>query len=286
MTDTPTGWKNISVFLDDTPQGEAVGDQAAALARRFGAHLIGIHGIDGIPGDSPADSFVRGQQAIGDVIARHQAAEKAQALAVARRFARLAAKHDIGAEFRVIRWGLGEEEAILNSLHCDLVILGHPTPHGLPGSWTTERLGMASGVPFLLIPDGWQGERVGDRVLVAWNGSREARRAIADAMPLLCAAQSVTVLVVDPARTPEKYGENPGADITTHLARHGVRVDLLQVESKGAPVADVIGARAMEREADLIVIGAYSHARSAEMIFGGVTRALLAHMPVPALVSR
>ena len=286
MTDTPTNWKSISVFLDDTPQGEKVGNHAAALARRFGAHLIGINSIEGIPGGYTSDSFARGKQAIDDVIARHRSAEKLLALSFARRLAALSGKHDIGTEFRVIRWGYGEEEVLLNSLHCDLVVLGHPKPPGLPGNWTAERLLMASGVPILIIPDGWKGEFIGSKVMVAWNASREARRAIADAMPILCTAQSVTVLVVDPVRTPDKYGEDPGADIATYLARHCERVDLHQVESGGAPIAEIIGARAMEQEADLIVIGAYSHARSAERIFGGVTRALLARMPMPALVSR
>lgn len=286
MKDMPTNWKNISVFLDDTPQGEKVADHAAALAQRFQAHLIGIHNIDGIPGELPTDSFVRGEQAMDDVIARYRAAEKAQATAVACRFATLSRKYDIRAEFRVIRWGHGEEEALINSLHCDLVVLGHPKSHGLPESWSAERLLIASGVPILFIPDDWSGKTVGSKVLVAWNGSREARRAIADALPALCAAQSVCVLVIDPARTPEKYGENPGADIAVHLTRHGVRVDVHQMESNGAPIVDIIRYRAVVQGADLIVIGAYSHARSAEMIFGGVTRSLLAYMPIPTLVSR
>jgi len=283
MNDTPTNWKNISVFLGDTPQGQKIGEYAAALAQRFGAHLIGIHCTEGF---HTADSFVRGKQAIDDVFARHQAAEKAQTLALARRVAVLSGKYDIGTEARMIRWGSAEKEALMNSLHCDLVILGHPKSHGLPECWTAERLLIASGVPILIIPDGWNGEMIGNKVLVAWNGSREARRAIADAMPILCTARSVTVLVVDPARTSEKYGEDPGADITTYLARHGVRVELQQVESGGAPIAEIICSRAVEQGVDLIVIGAYSHARSTEMIFGGVTRALLARLPLPALVSR
>lgn len=286
MNDTSTNWKSIAVFLGDTPQGQEIVGRAAALARRFGAHLIGIHGIDGIAGVSVADSFARGTQAIDDVIAGHLAEERLRVLAVARRFAALAGGYDVRTEFRVIRWGRGDEEALMHSLHCDLVILGHPTPYGLPESWTAERLGMASGMPFLLIPEGWKGEDIGDRALVAWNGSREARRAIADAMPLLSSARSVTVLVVDPVQTPEKYGEDPGADIAAYLARHCGRVELQQVDSEGAPVADVICSRALEQGIDLIVIGAYSHARSIEMILGGTTRAFLARMPVPTLISR
>ncbi len=286
MSDMPTNWKNIVVFLDDTLQSSKVGEQAAMLAQRFGAHLIGIHSIAGTPGEYVADSFARGKEAIDSIIARRQAAEEGQALIVGRRFEALSRKNDISTEFRVIWSGRAAEEALLNSLHCDLVVLGHPKAHGLPEGWTAERLLMASGVPILIIPDGWTGEAVGGKALVAWNASRESRRAIADAMPLLRTAQSVTVLVVDAAKTPRKFGEIPGADIATYLSRHGVCVEVEQAASKGKPIASIIAAEAVAQKADLIVIGAYSHARSAEILFGGVTRTLLSQMPMPVLVSR
>ncbi|PKU25701.1 universal stress protein [Telmatospirillum siberiense] len=286
MNDTPTNWRHISVFLDDTPQSGKIGTEAAILAQRFKAHLIGIHSIAGSPGEYAADCFALGKKAIDNIIQRRRAAEEEQALAVGRRFAALSAKYDISTEFRVIWSGRAEEEALVNSLHCDLVILGHPKPYGLPESWTAERLLIASGVPMLMIPAEWQGETLGNRVLVAWNASREARRAIADAMPLLRTAQSVTVLVVDAAKEPDKFGDEPGSDIATYLSRHGVHVEVERKDSHGKPVATIIEAEAKARQADLVVIGAYSHARSAEILFGGVTRAMLTRMPVPVLVSR
>jgi nucleotide-binding universal stress UspA family protein len=145
---------------------------------------------------------------------------------------------------------------------------------------------MASGVPVLIIPDGWKSETIGNNILVGWNASREARRAMADAMPFLSAAQSVTVLVVDPAKRADQHGQEPGADIGLYLARHGVHVDVEQATSNGSPIGEVILSRAVDRGMDLIVIGAYSHPRWAEIIFGGVTRTLLTQMPVPVLVSR
>jgi nucleotide-binding universal stress UspA family protein len=83
-----------------------------------------------------------------------------------------------------------------------------------------------------------------------------------------------------------RHGEEPGADIALYLARHGARVDVEQVLSKGTPVADIILSHARDHGADLIVIGAYSHARSVEMVFGGVTRTLQTRAPVPVLMSR
>jgi nucleotide-binding universal stress UspA family protein len=109
---------------------------------------------------------------------------------------------------------------------------------------------------------------------------------MADAMPFLTAVQSVTVLVVDPAKRADEHGEEPGADIALYLARHGAQVDVEQATSNGSPIGEVILTRAVDHCVDLIVIGAYSHARWAEIIFGGVTRILLTQMPVPVLLSR
>jgi nucleotide-binding universal stress UspA family protein len=281
-----SGWKSIAVFLDDTPKGEKIGKCAAALAYRCGAHLIGIHGMSCNPAEHPPDSFACGKKAIDEVFARLRAAEEQKSLAVDRLFTALSLKQGVSAEFRMIRSYRADDDTVLNSLHCDLVVIGHPDPPGLPKGWSPERLLMASGVPVLIIPTEWKSETIGNNILVGWNASREARRAMVDAMPFLNAAQSVTVLVVDPAKRADEHGEEPGADIALCLARHGAHVDVEQATSDGSPIGEVILSRALNRGVDLIVIGAYSHARWAEIIFGGVTRTLLTQMPVPVLVSR
>jgi len=96
----------------------------------------------------------------------------------------------------------------------------------------------------------------------------------------------VTLLVVDSEERAGRHGEEPGADIALYLARHGARVEVEQVLSQGSRVADIILSFARDHGMDLIVIGAYSHARSVEMLFGGVTRTLLKLAPVPLLMSR
>ena len=132
-----------------------------------------------------------------------------KAVGVGRCFTALSLKQDASSEFRVMRSDRSGEDTVLNSLHCDLVITGHPGPHGLPESWSPERFLMASGAPVLIIAAGWKSKTIGSKVLVAWNDSPEARRALADAMPFLSSAQRVTVLVVDPARNVRKHGEEP-----------------------------------------------------------------------------
>jgi len=278
--------KNIEVFIDATPEGERRADYAATLAHRCGAHLAGIHVISASRPESRADAFAVGEKAIRSSLAWQKAADEAVTATVRRRFEAISAKRDVNSEFREIRRGGPNEDLILNSLHSDLVVIGQRELNELLGYLSAERLLLASGTPILVVPSGWTSETIGRKILVGWNASREARRAVTDALPFLVAASSVTILVVDPDKRADRHGEEPGADIALHLARHGVHVEVERVSSHGAPVADIILTHAADRGVDLIVIGAYSHARSVEVVFGGVTRTLLKEAPIPVLMSR
>ena len=238
-------------------------------------------------------SYARGHEAAKQVIVYEQqldtSAEAAAAI-VRAQFQATCARLGVSGEFRPIGQGWSAEDwsaedAVVNSLHSDLVVVGHPEPNGLPENISPERILLASGVPLLVVPNTWEGETIGSRILVGWNATREARRAISDSLNFLVAAKSVTVLVIDPASR-HQHGAEPGADIALQLARHGAHVDVEQVSSLGIPVAQVILRYALKRASDLLVIGAYSHARLKEILLGGVTRTLLAEMPVPVLISR
>src|SRR5258708_1759896 len=277
--------KNIEVFVDATPEGEQRIDYAAALAHQCGAHLAGIHVVSAARPALRTDYYLVGK-AIRDSLARQKTADEAAPSNVRRRFEAISAKRDLRAEFRVIRRGGPDEDLTLSSLHSDLVVIGQRELQELPGYASPEKLLLSSGAPILVIPGGWKSESIGDKILVGWNASREARRAVADALPFLVAASSVTLLVVDSEQRARRHGEGPGADIPLYLARHGARVEVEQVLSQGARVADITLSYAAEHGVDLIVIGAYSHARPVEMMFGGVTRTLLKDAPVPVLISR
>ena len=276
-------FKSIAVFVEPTPAGEARILYAARMACRHGAHLIGIFMVPSIMSGTAAESFVQGREAVRQVIASHQARE-AEAIEVARRtLSGVCSREDVSFEFRYLQQGDFTDNVALNSLHTDLVIAGGPRGGGLPSEWSAEELLLATGVPFLLLPDSWAGSAA-EHVVVAWNASREARRAIADALPFLVEAKSVTILLVDPERNP-RHGEEPGADVARYLCRHGAKVAVEQVSSHGAPIARVILDHAQHHSADLIVVGAYSHARAAQMVFGGVTRSLLRDAAVPLLIA-
>jgi nucleotide-binding universal stress UspA family protein len=278
-------FKSIAVFIGTSPSAEARVSFAARLACRHGAHLIGLYVVPSLMSGSAAESFVQGQRAVREVIAQHRARED-EAIGLARRsLSAICGQEDISFEFRPLTQGEFGDEVVLNSLHADLVIAGGRLGNGgLPNQWSAETLLLATGVPCILLPDSWNGSAAAEHVVVAWNASREARRAIADAMPLLVQAKSVTVLLVDPEKN-LRHGEEPGADIAHYLSRHGVKVAVEQVASNGAPVASVILDRAKQHAAELLVIGAYSHARATQMVLGGVTRSLLREASVPLLIA-
>jgi nucleotide-binding universal stress UspA family protein len=278
--------KNIGVFVDATPEGEKRADYAATLAHQCRAHLAGIHVVSAGRPEHRSDYYVIGEKAIRSSLAWEKAADEAVTINVRRRFEAISAKRDLSAEFRVIRRGGPDEDLVLGSLHSDLVVIGQRQLQELPGYLSPEKLLLASGAPILVVPSGWKSELIGQKILVGWNASREARRAVADALPFLVAAPSVTLLVVDSNERADRHGEEPGADIALYLARHGAHVEVEQVSSRGSPVADIILSYAVDHGVDLIVIGAYSHARSVEMVFGGVTRTLLKQSPIPVLMSR
>ena len=276
-------FKSIAVFVEPTPAGKARTAYAVSTAFRHGAHLIGIFAVPSISGNSSAESFVRGQQAVRQVIANHRAIDATAIDAAKRSFSAGCAREGISFEFRYFHQDAIDDSARLNSLHTDLVIVGGPRTGGLPRDWSAEELLLATGVPFLILPETWTGSSTG-HVVVAWNASREARRAITDALPFLVGAETVTILVVDPQKNP-RLGDEPGADVAHYLTRHGAKVVVESVQSRGEAIANVILACAERWAADLIVVGAYSHARTTQLIFGGVTRSLLRDAGIPLLIA-
>jgi nucleotide-binding universal stress UspA family protein len=135
------------------------------------------------------------------------------------------------------------------------------------------------------VPYAGDGATLGETVLVAWNASREAARAVNDALPLLQQARAVTVLAVNPLGGIAGDGDVPAADIALHLARHGVKAEAAHTVAPDIPEGDAILDYAADIGADLVVAGGYGHSRMREFVFGGVTRSLLTEMTVPVFLS-
>jgi nucleotide-binding universal stress UspA family protein len=280
--------KTITVFLDPSSSGKRRAARAAAFAKRWGAHLVGVHIVHKGMIPHPSLAFARSEKAIAGVVAHERRVDEAcecTADEVGEHFMALCADLGVPAEFIAIPRGRTIETAIMNSLHSDLLIVGHPEPNGLPDDVSAERILLASGVPLLIIPNDWIGETIGERVMIGWNASPAVRHAVSDAMCFLVSAKSVTALVVDPAGC-KWLGEEAGCDISRQLGRHGARVDVEQVASHGRPIAEIILARARQSGVDLLVVGARNSAHLREILLGSATRTLLSKMPVPVMVSR
>jgi nucleotide-binding universal stress UspA family protein len=166
----------------------------------------------------------------------------------------------------------------------DLTIV--PVPGGdYVDQWYAEATIFGSGRPTLVVPH--TRKRAGsfalDTVVVAWDFSRPASRAVADALPLLEKAKRVFVATV----TNEKVidAKRSGADLAKHLARHGVDVVVEAVDAGGRRIGDVLASYVNAHNADVLVMGAYGHTRIREFILGGATKSMLSHPPLPILLS-
>ena len=163
-----------------------------------------------------------------------------------------------------------------------IVAQSEPEKHALEELIAEDTL-FESGRPVIVVPYIQRTPLKLDRVMVCWDGSRLATRAIADAMPLLERAGLVEVVII--ANEPDKEDEIPGADMGQHLARHGLKVDINRMLIGEIDVGDALLSHAADSSADFIVMGGYGHSRLREFVLGGVTRLMLRSMTVPVLMS-
>ncbi|HVC59558.1 MAG TPA: universal stress protein [Acetobacteraceae bacterium] len=284
-------FKDILVHLDGGPRSAIRLGVAVGLARRAGAHLTGVYVVD-----IPSAEFFYGAAmplAAGGaerVVDQMRADAVAAAAPVEAGFRELLRREGVEGGWRLVEGNLPATVA-LHARYADLTVLGQANPYehrdglgrGL-GAVVVATL-MEAGRPVLAVPFAGDFPTLGERVLVAWNASREAARAVNDALPLLREAASVTVLAVNPRRGINGHGDVPAADIALHLARHGVRAEAAHTVATDIPDGEALLSYAADIGADLIVCGAYGHSRARELVFGGVTRTLLAEMTAPVFLS-
>jgi nucleotide-binding universal stress UspA family protein len=277
--------KDVLVHVDASAAIGARLDLVVDLAVQHAAHVTGLHVIDlpiPILGGADGDGGVR----IADMLHRM----KDDALEVARRsersFEERLRRDGVSAAWRQFEGGL-HPALTLHGRYADLIVMGQPDPDD-PAAAGEEAIGSAlfgTGRPVLVVPHTGGPWHPGGRALVAWNGRREAVRAIHDALPLLAGTREVVVLTVAPERGEGGDRGLPDADMAAHLARHGLNVTLRSVPDAGVGVSETLLNEAADFGAGLLVMGGYGHSRLRELVFGGVTRSILAHATLPVLIA-
>tara|TARA_R110001606_G_scaffold113634_1_gene240821 strand:+ start:283 stop:1110 length:828 start_codon:yes stop_codon:yes gene_type:complete len=271
--------KNILVHVTASEQSQHRVNAALELAMRHDAHLTGLGVEPTIDLPTYAAPEIP-ENILADIRAQHVArAAKAHENfdSAARRsgwFDRSDWITERGAPIDIIA---------LHARYADLTIVGQTPPPNTPNGEMTlaHDLVLQAGRPVLVIPYFGVNGTIGENIVVAWNAGREAARAVGDAMPLLESAKTVNVLSIQAEGT----GDVPGADITHHLARHGIRATAKQSVANKIDIGDVLLNHIADTGADLLVMGAYGHSRMREIVLGGVTRHVLEHAAVPVLLS-
>ncbi|MGH6769056.1 MAG: universal stress protein [Xanthobacteraceae bacterium] len=273
--------KDIVVNLAGGQDRDVAADYAISLAKTYEAHIVGVAFIyePVIPG-----SLLGG---IPTDLIEVQRDENAKAAKTAVSLFEVAAQRaGVAAETRLLDASIAGAADLFGRIarRFDIAVVGQAhREQGASEELLIEGALFGSGRPVVIVPHVQQQPVTLDRVMVCWDGSRPAARAIADAMPLLARAKSIEFLVVTGER--DKSGEITGTNMKRHLARHGIEIEIKRISAGNFDVQSAILAHAAESRADFIVMGAYGHSRLREFILGGVTRSILRSMPVPVLMS-
>jgi nucleotide-binding universal stress UspA family protein len=277
-------YKTILVHCNDRRRIETLLMPAVSLAEAFQSHLIGLSVV-------PPVVIVPTAAALGPpvIVDSHCTLYRADNPAMRAAFEAATRGRGFVAEWRDDDAGaFGVADCVLPYAHAADLVVASQTDREWPGSDRldiADRLAMESGRPVLIIPNAGVHGPVGERVLVAWNGRREAARAAFDALPILRRAKDVKVVWVNPQSERERAQEIPAAEICAALARHGVKCEATEQIAPRGRVGETLLACATEISADLLVMGCYGHARVREFVFGGASRHVLGYMTIPVLMS-
>ncbi len=269
----------IAVHLTGSVEDEVRLGYAEQVARTFDAHLTGL-----FVGRQP--EFWSGVDPIGSAVLNEvieQARQKAQEMAAAleRRFARFDFPNDVRT-LEAASGGIGRRLAAA-ARTSDLFIGTRPYGDPTGEEYVEEDVLFGSGHGCLLVPPGGQPPRSYQNILIAWKETREAARAVAEALPFLQRARQVIVALFEEDAS-EQFHMQSGADIGRYLSRHGVSAEIRNIGG-WTYTGEAILNEAKQTASDMIVMGAYGHSRFREWLLGGATREVLANATVPVLIA-
>ncbi|WP_028749062.1 universal stress protein [Rhizobium mesoamericanum] len=192
---------------------------------------------------------------------------------------------DVQAIYTEFAWA--DDDIAQHALYADLVLVGAQAA----GDENLQRRIVdgalfQSPTPILVNPRMQAVASFPKSILLAWDSSDEAARAVRQSLEFLMGCDAVHVTLVDPVARSWENGEEPGSDIATFLTRHGVKVEVDRVASGGRRVDETLRQHAVDIAADMVVMGAYKHSRMQQRLFGGVTRSMLKDSRVPLFLAR
>lgn len=256
-------------------------DFAISLASAYQAHIAGISffyeptvlatDMGGIP-----INYIEAQRS----------ENKKRAMDAKARFDESSGRSDLTSESRIIEAEFAEAPKIFARIarSFDLSIVGQAIPkESVADQLIVEGALFESGHPVVVVPYIQRAPLTLNRVMICWDGSHNAARAVSDSMPFLAKAGIVEVVTMSGEKG--KSDEIAGADVAEHLARHGLKVELKRLPIGNIEVADALLSLAADISADLMVMGGYGHSRLREFVLGGATRGILASMTIPTLLS-
>lgn len=280
-------YKTIVVHVDDHAESAPRIRLATELARTCEARLIGL----AVMPRPRMPAGIEGMAASANVLKAQEEANNGRLAAAREVFEQAVRGASIEAEFHGL---VADPAGAMNRemRYADLGVVGQRDPEQrISDTYATlpETVAMESRRPVVVVPHIGYSRPVGRKVLLAWNDSPEAMRAATDAMPLLEAAEKVSLLVIDGRKRDDedaqREGDPPGYRAAGWLARHGVNVEVIHDISDGTDVGSIILSRVSDLDIDLVVMGVYGHSKLRETLFGGASRTMLGHMTVPTLIA-
>jgi nucleotide-binding universal stress UspA family protein len=273
--------KDIIVNLSVTKEGSVVGKYAVSVAAALEAHLTGVAFIY-----DPVVPISGAGYIPAEVIEIQRDDNETAAEAAIKSFTAATDQAGISAEPLMTSAslaGAGDQFARM-ARRFDLAIVGQAQPEiSSMEQIIAETTLFESGRPMIMVPYIQKAPFKTDNVMICWDGSRTATRAVADAIPIIRKSGRVEIVIVTNERG--KEDEIEGADIGQHLARHGLKVDVHRIPGGNIDIADALLSHAADSSADLMVMGGYGHSRLREFVLGGVTRSIFESMTVPVLLS-